>query len=418
MQKTIILPVILGFLLFSSAKSHAQEYKLRQAQTMQNNKMESTVYVKGKRQRVETIMPGMGIQMIVIEQCDLRRTIKLNDKKKVYLIEPFDTPEPQAGNEYKPSKGIVKKGGVITMWYHLRDTGERRQMFGFTARHIWSEQKIKPSADACSMKDSMERRTDGWYIDLPLYECHREYTRVMQGNQEVICGDKFVQHTTGKAKLGFPLYEKTTMIMGDGSSMEMTIETLELSTAKLDTMLFTIPPGYRQVYKEEELFDFRDMGAMMENNLSNENNREAINKEQKLPGSIRIGVYLPTGSNEVRAGMLQQKMIGDITARNMDAITISNAEEAKAYNCDYTLTTTFTNIKTETKAAGILKAIRRREVTPERTYYISGNMVLHSVKDGSEKNRQAMQTKYEGNLDEAAIRAVDEACIKVLNVLR
>jgi hypothetical protein len=417
-----------GFILFIAIlicqQGKTQEYKLRQVMTMQNAKMESTIYVKGKRQRVEGTAPGMGMNITVIEQCDLKRTIKLNNKNKLYIVQPFETPAIQLARQEKQSnteKSMeLKKGGVITMWYEVRDTGERKKMFGFTARHVWSTQKIQPSKHACSMKDSLTRKTDGWYIDLPQYECHRDYTRVTDGNREVLCQDKYEMHTSGKGKLGFPLFEKTRMIMGDGSTeMEMSIETIELSTGKLDTMLFTIPPGYQLVNKEEELFGISDINSMVSEEMGKENEHQAvINKGEKLPGKIRIGVYAPAGNGEVHAVFLQQKMVSDINAYNIDGIAINSEEEAKKYNCDYTLNAQFTNIKTAGKAAGVLNAIRRRDVTAATTYSIQGNMTLISVKDGSEKSKQAMDTKYEGNIDEAASRALDEAWQKVFKELR
>ncbi len=162
----------------------AQQYKLRQSTSMMGMKSESTFYVKAMRKRTE----GGGYMGVnsptTIEQCDLQRTIRINDKKKLYFIDPFSKePEEIASEEVKPAakntKSIVassvqskdKTGGVITMWYNVVDTGERKKMYGFTARHIWTRQKIKPSTDACTMKDSMIIKTDGWYIDLPQFNC-------------------------------------------------------------------------------------------------------------------------------------------------------------------------------------------------------------------------------------------------------
>ena len=102
-----------------------------------------------------------------------------------------------------------KTGGVITMWYSIVDTGERKKMYGLTARHIWTTQKMKPSADACTMKDSMIIKTDGWYIDLPQFNCPVHYTPTTTKRPSVKnqpeCMDRFVSRRSGKGKLGFPL---------------------------------------------------------------------------------------------------------------------------------------------------------------------------------------------------------------------
>lgn len=58
----------------------------------------------------------------------------------MYAIEPFDdgtdttpaTPTPTTKN--KPTPTV--KGGTVTYISNITDTGERKQMFGLTARHI------------------------------------------------------------------------------------------------------------------------------------------------------------------------------------------------------------------------------------------------------------------------------------------
>lgn len=422
---TALLAVIVAAWLVGPSGGNAQEYKLRQVMDMKDTKIESTVYVKGKRQRVESVMPGMGVTIAVIEQCDLKRTIKLNDKRKLYYIDLWSTGgveplQPRKEVVAAGQKKEVKKGGTITIWSSIRDTGERKKMFGFTARHLWTSQKMKPSADACSMKDSMLRKTDGWYIDLAQFECRRDYRYVPYGDGGdggADCVDKMVTHTSGKGKLGFPLFEKTTMIMG-GTTMETNLETLELSTAKLDTMLFTIPPGYRAVNNESELYDLKDMADLMRNaQAGKDNGAVAVNREQKAPGKIRIGVYAPAGNPELQAGTLQQHLVGEINGQGVEAIAVGNEAEARQYHCDYTLSPVFTSIKQESTVGGVIKAIRKRDPTLTGAYSIQGSMILLSLSDGKERSRQAMDGKYDGKIDEAASRALDEALPRVMKAL-
>lgn len=129
-------------------------------------KMETTVYVKGMRKRTENSgIAGMPNNLVTIEQCDKRRTVTLNDKRKLYYIAPFGA----AGGEVimegekrtakakpaaAPAKTTTQKGGVVTTYYNTTDTGERKKMYGLTARHVWTTMKMKPSPDACT-KDSM-----------------------------------------------------------------------------------------------------------------------------------------------------------------------------------------------------------------------------------------------------------------------
>ena len=185
MRKFLIsIIAILIIIIYLPNSARAQHYKLKQVSNMMGMKSESTIYVKGMRKRTEGGgMMGMGANLVTIEQCDLQRTIKLNDKKKLYFIEPFaqgneEVVDEENGKNVTPSKQnniANQKGGVINMWYNITDTGERKKMFGMTARHVWTSQKIKPSPDACSMKDSMLMKTDGWYIDLPQFNCPVHY---------------------------------------------------------------------------------------------------------------------------------------------------------------------------------------------------------------------------------------------------
>src|SRR5215203_1983006 len=182
----------------------AQQYKLRQVTSVMNMKSETTIYVKGMRKRTEgggyTAIPN---NIITIEQCDLQRTISLNDKKKVYHIEPFsketETVVYEGEKPLTKSKSVAtqatmssQKGGVVTMFYNIIDTGERKKMYGITARHIWTTQKFTPSPDAC-MKDSLIMKTDGWYIDLPEFNCPVRLTAINTGGVGgVNCKDRYI----------------------------------------------------------------------------------------------------------------------------------------------------------------------------------------------------------------------------------
>ena len=91
MRRSVILFSAMLFSVLSTGnEARAQQYKLRQANTMMGMKSESTLFVKGMRKRTESAgVTGMGNNPTTIEQCDLQRTIKINDKKKLYYIEPF-----------------------------------------------------------------------------------------------------------------------------------------------------------------------------------------------------------------------------------------------------------------------------------------------------------------------------------------
>ncbi len=129
--------------------------------------MESATMLKGARERSELRTAQMAIVTIV--QCDLKRTIQLSENARKYVVtsmEASDSP-PSAAGSAQPSGPAepVRSGGVVTYTTTSIDTGERKEMFGFTARHIKSSTVTESSPDACNpMKQKIER--DGWYIDL------------------------------------------------------------------------------------------------------------------------------------------------------------------------------------------------------------------------------------------------------------
>lgn len=434
----ILLLLLTTSIVISASTAEAQQYKLRQSTKVSGMTMESTIYVKGMRKRTETAgVMGMPPQPVTIEQCDLQRTVKLNDKKKLYFIEPFgQEPEvidedvkPAANTKTKPV-AVTEKGGVIHMYYSIRDTGERKKMYGFTARRIWTTMKMKPSEKTCSLKDSMLMKTDGWYIDLPQFNCQVRYASSVsfaKDPQKPECQDKFVTHRSGKGKLGFPLVEKRTIIMGNGkaqtSEFTTDLETLELSTVKLDSMLFEIPPGYTETKNEADLQDKMDMNAIIEQ-YKNQGNQTSpgynaiSNTGEKPEGVLRIGIYEPKNDGQLQAVALQQYMAGIYNNGKIQAVAITSEEEAISKQCDYTLTTEFTKMKSGSKVGGLLKAVKNADPNASSSFNIEASLVLKSLGSQPAPSPQTVSGKYDGKADDAAKKAMDEGSRLVLKALK
>jgi len=232
--------------------------------------------------------------------------------------------------------------------------------------------------------------------------------------------DKFITRKSGKGKLGFPLIETTSFNMGGaGGQMETSIETLEFTTAALDSMLFEIPPGYQEAKNESDLQDRMDAGDMMKDIINQaKQNMPAVNMDVKKPNMIRIAVYPATGNDEVQASALQQRMAGALTGGNIEAIAVANEEEAKKSKCDYSLSTAFSKVKSTNKVGGILKAIKNADPNAASTYNVQGNLSLRSLADGSVRTEQKMDGKYEGKIDDAVGKAADEGCQGVVKALK
>jgi hypothetical protein len=250
------------FILLVAVNLPAADVKLKTRMTMGGGmKQESTVYIKGTRQRTEfaPMMPGMAVTTIL--QCDLKRNVQLNAPKKLYLVTPLDVEQgagaaaTSKGGPVAADKSTPKKGGVITLVQNLQDTGERKQMFGYQARHIKATTKMQASPDACAQGD-MQIEADGWYADIsPGLSCESlRPPRMPMGRAETAqCQDSFRVQRTGNGKLGYPLQMTITYKGKGGNDFTTSTETLELSPATLDPQLFEIPQGYTEAKSYREM---------------------------------------------------------------------------------------------------------------------------------------------------------------------
>src|SRR4029079_2332484 len=138
--------VFLSFLaLLCLSLSTFADVRITQRVTTSGQKFESTKMIKGSRERTEQKMKANNPkaaayfpQIATITQCDLKRTVRLNDRKQLYMVEPFQTAtEPPAARPVgAPSTtAVTRRGGMMTITYIVKDTGERKTMFGMQARH-------------------------------------------------------------------------------------------------------------------------------------------------------------------------------------------------------------------------------------------------------------------------------------------
>lgn len=267
MSRSAILFSLVVLLVTSSAIFGQATYKIKQTVNMNGQAMTNTTYVRGPRKRTESGgMMGMGADVAKIEQCDLKQYVKVNDKKKLYTVDPFDTGDaaPATTRPAATKSKPVTKGGTVTYSNNITDTGERKQMFGMTARHVKTSTVIASSADACNPMD-MKSETDGWYIDLPEFSCPiniRESASQYGGGARGGCQDHVVTKNTGGGKLGFPLSETRTMTMDSDTSVTQSTETIEFSKAPLVASLFDVPQGYTLASNPQDLYGKPDYTAI------------------------------------------------------------------------------------------------------------------------------------------------------------
>ena len=353
-------------------KPTSNDVKIRQRMTTGGaTGVETLLYIKGQRMRSE--MPGaMGFTTIM--QCDLKRTLTINEKNKTYMIVSTDgtgTPgsvstgegdgggvppnaQPQTTTQQQPRGGIVNITNTIT------DTGERKEMFGFTARHIKTSMVKTASPEACDKDSKVE--TDGWYIDFQYsFDCStntQKYQPPTRPHQPG-CKDEVRSKTIGSAKLGFPLYVTTTVYQPDGRTSTMTQEVLELSREPLAASLFDIPAGYTLAKDTNELYGISAAASAGAAYNPEPNNNTATSttpttttvsntSSPKKPGVIRIGVILPkvqltAGDAAQAAETLRKSFASNLNGPTVEVVALSAQlpaqalVEARQSQCDYIL---------------------------------------------------------------------------------
>ena len=340
---------------------------------------EHTVYIKGKRQRTE-----MGHEMASIMQCDLRRTLQLNGTTKTYVVTPFDGGD--GGNTARPVNAgaapaePVRRGGLVTTTMTMTDTGERKQMFGYTARRIKTSMITESSPDACN-KQKSRMESDGWYIDLAVgLDCYERaaaagYSFSRPGG----CQDQYRTKQVGTARMGYPVLLNTVTYDEAGKiSVTMTQEVLEISKAVLDAALFDAPADYRQVKDASEMYaaaataaaaraqsgdDDAAAGAAGTGGSSassmpvSARPAAAAAAGPKKPGVVRVGVVMPKATaaegidTNTLAGAVQNTLVNYLSGPAIEVVQLQarlpvQAEsEAKQKECDYVLYTTVAHKK-------------------------------------------------------------------------
>ena len=356
------------------------DFKITIKTTMAGMPTQSTTMIKGLRERSETNMSmgGMNMSQTSITQCDLRRTIQINDRARKYMISPMDSDESTAsttGTDAAAMSGPSRRGGDVTMSVNTTDTGERKEMFGFTARHLKRTMISQSSPDACQQQH-MKIETDGWYINLEYgLSCPSQRPPQRPGMASTGCRDRYQYKHNGPSNLGYPLVETTTVYGADGSAtFTMTKEVIELSRQTLDAALFDLPAGYTLANSQQEMNGAPSMAEIMAmagqqpgqtNSESGQSSMAGMPSTSKTTGKARVGVVELNNKTKssVATDSLREQLVAALSGDGVDAISLnassaSEAEiEAKAKGCGYILYTDISSLKaasTGKKIGGLL----------------------------------------------------------------
>jgi hypothetical protein len=227
-----------------------------------------SIYIQGTRRRTDDISEAFEIAPANtssrIEQCDLKRIIFLQHGPHVYDIMPFPDEAAERAWQERRDKALaeIKSGkrkliptppndAVIT--FETIDTGERKEIAGFTLRHL-KQTQVTPGVLTGGKTGARTETRDGWYLELPNPEgCPAP--RLPAGVTTFIfvtlltSGVDVRPHVQVKgnapSRLPTAVEEIHTTNDGDGTTWNEKTELVELSRGPVDPKLFELPQGYR-----------------------------------------------------------------------------------------------------------------------------------------------------------------------------
>ncbi len=376
------LAILVCFSTLASA-----DLKIKTRTTMQGHSTESTVYIKGARERNEMNFGGGGT--VSIMQCDQKRMITVHGNECMIMsmggnesscpAAPDVRAMAREGHDAEPTP--PRRGGVVTITRTSNDTGERQDMFGYKARHIKTSMVMESSPDACNQNHT-KMETDGWYADLSTgFSCADESYRSMAcggGGGRRGCSDRIVMKGSGSGAIGYPL-KQTTTVTSEHGTFTMTTEVVDLTTTSLEAPLFEMPPGCHVM----------DVSAMMGGATAPHSEAPAEPAPAAKPAAVAPAAppaptVAPKTAGVVRVGVVKIKdmsgqslptdnlrlnLISEIARNQMEAVPLDSdassqevENEARAKQCDYFVYTVATQLK-EPGSGGLPPASLPKGVT-------------------------------------------------------
>lgn len=400
-----------AFILALFCSSASADIRVKQKVTTSGQTVESTRSIKGSRERTEqkvemddpqaaAFMP----QIATITQCDRRRTVRLNDRKQLYLVEPFDDSDTGPVTKTTPAPTRItttRQGGTMTITYLVKDTGERKMMFGLQARHLIVTNEMESSADSCNGPSKSKIEYDGWYVDFSAeFNCPTARPEIPERRdpRRPDCRDRIVMKGSA-ARTGFLLQGTMTMFGSDGKpQMTQTTETLELSRAPLDSALFDIPAGYKQTSSQQDLYAI-SMPSLAD--LGRTDRPTGVAKANTSAKSVSLNIIYPNVQPDVRSEV-EAYVRSKISQQGLRTVSGSG---------DYGLNIEFRQIKESTagKIGGIFG-----KVTGVDTKAGKVDIDMTATLSGGANGQAKVKNRFDGPMSDGLRAAIDQALDQLL----
>lgn len=249
MRSYLLRHLVFAVCLLVPLAAQADDLHIKKTLSVNGNVVSTTdTSIKGARERSVTQNPGG--TSVTLRQCDLKRTVTLNEQAQTYLVANDPQDDSAAAAAALMSGAPAETGGKVVISTTTTDTGERKTVWGYTARHLKTTVSQESSANACSQVHQ-KFEIDGWYADVAKEQAGCEH--VIPVRQTEGCHDKVVTKHSGSGKLGYPISETIVMHNPDASTITMNITTSQISKQPMEAELFDVPAGYREVKTMAEL---------------------------------------------------------------------------------------------------------------------------------------------------------------------
>ena len=417
------------------------DLKIKTRTTVMGHTTESTVYIKGPRQRTEMSFGGRA-GTVMINQCDQKRLITISgDQCTVMSLGGGESSCPAMPSMAAMARGgaadeTPRKGGVLTITRTANDTGEQQDILGYKARHIKSTMVMESSPDACN-QSHMKMEIDGWYADLSAgFSCADESYRSLacgMGGKRG-CIDRIVIKGSGSSAQGYPLKQTTTMVSEQGT-FTTTTEVVELTNTSLDAPLFDMPSGCR-------VMDMSAVGGTKPSEPAPEPAPAPAAAAQpaaapapsvpaKAAGVVRIGVVKikDMSGQSLPTDNLRVNLMSEFARQQLDPVPLDAESpqqdvesEARAKQCDYFVFTVAAQL-TEPGSTGLSPSSLPKGVKldPAKyqalsgiTLYKVGKLLpeikdLHLTADATQFNVDAVMNTFVQESDRIAQQIADDA---------
>jgi hypothetical protein len=328
-----------ALILLAASSSAVADLKVTNKMIVGRQEFGSTVFVKQGKVRSETSFM-LGSSAVVIQDCSNHRMIQLNERARTYLMTNL-------GVNQEATNSDSGQSGTVTLDINQEDTGERKQFFGQTARHIKGIITSEGGSAAC--RSNFQVATDGWYIDIPATQGCAPAELEMLRNRMLRdgCDDSIGIKVSGVERLGYPVLLDTVIKEKQGD-LTLHQETTDLLSASLDSGIFEVPAGYRRVQSYHDLVGLGTGGTSEGGALS-----PSTNTKKR---TIRIGVTQVASrvSSSLSTDGMQQELVDDINFLGGQAVLVpadphdreAALEQAKQQGCEYVVFTIINEFKT------------------------------------------------------------------------